>query len=55
MNTVIGPFTKEDWDTLIFLKRDIKKMKSLNKSIYLKAIDKETYIYNNILREYLVA
>jgi hypothetical protein len=55
MSNVIGPFKQEDWDLLLCLKASVKQYKQLGVSKYKKAFDKETKIYNDLVKQYVEA
>jgi hypothetical protein len=51
MSTVIGPISWDDWYFLVQLKDSIKFMKEKNPNKYRIAIDKESLMYKNTLKE----
>jgi len=54
MNKVIGPISWDNWYFLIQLKDSIKFMKEKNPDKYRIAIDKETNMYKNTLKEVIL-
>lgn len=53
MNTVVGPFTQADWNTLRMLNKSIKYMRTKDPVKFRDAIDKERNLYKGFLSPYL--
>lgn len=46
--TLFGPYNQDDWDTMLLLRRDIKRLREEDPIEYKEAIDKELYCIDQI-------
>lgn len=52
---LIGPITRADWQTLLYLKSSVRWMKENNAKKFARAINKESRLYQELLGKYKCA
>jgi hypothetical protein len=46
---ILGPYNQDDWDTMLLLKRDVKRLREKNPIEYQETIEKELDCINSII------
>jgi hypothetical protein len=54
-SNVIGPITRADWSTLLYLRESVKWMRENNAVKFTRAINKESRLYQELIGKYKCA